>query len=72
MIKNMVNDWAKAIGYSVAIRRLVLRNLGVSTAEHLCHGRYRATPREMLAQVLMEEMAKDGFVLPEKIASGQN
>jgi len=71
MIKNMVKDWAEKIGHSDAIKRLVNRNLGVSTADHLCHGRYRATPREMLAQVLMEEMAKDGFVLPEKIASGQ-
>ena len=71
MIKNMVKDWAKAIGHSVAIRRLVLRNLGVSTAEHLCHGRYKPTPREMLAQVLAEEMAKDGFLITDK-AAGQN
>lgn len=65
-ITKLVKTWAEKIGHTEAIKRLVARNVAVSTADKLCAGRYESTPRDLLAQVLVEEMAKDGVSLADE------
>jgi hypothetical protein len=55
--------WAEKIGHDQAKKRLVLRDVNVTTADKLCEGRYQSEPRRKLAKILREEMAKDGFTL---------
>jgi hypothetical protein len=62
---NMTSRWAKKIGRRVAMSRLLSRDVAAATAEKLCTGRYKSSPRERLADILREEMAKDGFFTDE-------
>lgn len=62
-IMRLVKSWAEKIGHRTAIKRLVNRNIAVTTADKLCAGRYESVPRDLLAETLLEEMAKDGFAL---------
>lgn len=55
--------WAKKIGRTQAISRLLQRDVSVATAEKLCTGRYPSVPREKLAEILSDEMSKDGFTV---------
>jgi len=45
--------------------RLLSRNVAGGTAEKICYGRYPSAPREILAEILKEELMKDGFVIVE-------
>lgn len=59
----LADRWAKSIGRRKAMGRLLGRNVAGGTAEKICYGRYPSVPREMLADILKEELEKDGFVL---------
>lgn len=65
-LKDAVVEWAKAIGENQAIARLIFRDVGVRTASRLCKGQYDSTPRGMLANILREEIKKDGITVPAK------
>jgi len=58
----LADSWAKKIGRRAAMGRLLNRNVAVATAEKICYGRYYSSPREILADILKEELFKDGFV----------
>lgn len=60
-ITKAVNLWSKKIGRKEAKKRLVARDVQAVTADKLCRGKYDSDPREWLAEILLEEMAKDGF-----------
>lgn len=62
----LVKRWVKKISKKEAIRRLADRRLSPITAEKICGGRYPSVPRDLLATVLLEEMAKDGIYLEDK------
>jgi len=59
-------SWAKQIGQKEAIKRLVARDVAVTTSEKLCTGRYFSQPRQWLSVILLEEMSKDGLTLDVK------
>lgn len=59
----MASRWAKKIGRRQAMSRLLMRNVSSGTAEKVCYGRYVSSPREALAEILKEEMSKDGFAV---------
>ena len=65
------SEWAEKIGRREALKRLINRDVPVSTAEKLVGGRYPGRPRTRLMTILIDEMAKDEFVMPDK-AAGQN
>jgi len=60
-ILRLVKDWVAKIGEGEVKRRLVMRGVGLSTADHIAHFRYRSTPKELLASILEDEMKKDGL-----------
>lgn len=60
---SMASRWAKKIGRRQAMSRLLARNVSSATAEKVCYGRYPSAPREILADILKEEMSKDGFAV---------
>lgn len=62
-LARMAPKWAKKIGSKRAIARLLARDVSVAAAEKLCAGRYPSEPRDKLAEILAEEMSKDGFTL---------
>lgn len=68
-IAKLISKWAKHVGRGPAIGRLIERGVNVSVAEKLCTGRYKSEPRDLLANVLLDEMAKDGFRLASEEAS---
>lgn len=61
----LADRWAKKIGRRQAIGRLLSRNVSVAAAEKICYGRYQSSPREILAEILKEELMKDGFEIIE-------
>jgi hypothetical protein len=61
----LADRWAKSIGRRKAMGRLLSRNVAGGTAEKICYGRYPSTPREILAEILKEELEKDGFAIVE-------
>lgn len=60
-VLKLVPEWASSIGQTTAMRRLIDRGLGLSTADKMVHGRYGSTPKDVVAEILIDEMAKDGF-----------
>lgn len=62
-LKQKTYEWAQAVGMNKAIARLIERDVGVRTASRLARNQYESEPRGMLANILKEEMAKDGFSL---------
>lgn len=65
----LVRSWALKIGPHEARKRLVLRDLAPTTATLIVSGRYVSTPTPVTANILLEEMAKDGITLTDVIAS---
>lgn len=59
----LVTLWVEKVGKKEALRRLVIQEVPPVTAEKIVSGRYVSTPRDLLAKVLREEMAKDGLNL---------
>jgi len=68
-LKTTVIKWAKKIGKHVAYSRLVLREVSPSTTDKLIAGRYVSEPETWVRDVLLDEMAKDGFSLAGEKAS---
>jgi hypothetical protein len=58
----LVHRWVDRVGTKTVIKRLVIRGVAPSTAEKISHKRYQSNPRDLLEQVLLEEMAVDGIV----------
>lgn len=65
----LVRAWVEKVGRKDALRRLVIQEVPPVTADKIISGRYSSTPRDLLAKVLLEEMAKDGFTLESEEAS---
>lgn len=61
----LADRWAKEIGRRQAVGRLLSRNVSIATAEKICYGRYYSSPREMLADILKDELMKDGFAIEQ-------
>lgn len=59
----MVSGWAAKIGDKEAMKRLIVRGVGLATSEKIVHGRYHSTPKSLLSTILEEELSKDGFNL---------
>lgn len=70
-IAKLVADWTKQVGKRQALVRLISRGVPTSTAEKLATGRYDSEPRDLLADVLENEMAKDGVTLGRGESSGE-
>lgn len=68
-LNQAVKKWAAKIGPEAVTIRLITRGVNVSVADKLATGRYPSKPRNLLAKVLIEEMAKDGFELAGEKAS---
>lgn len=65
----LVATWVKQIGKEDAEKRLVNAGIPAITVDRIVAGRYGATPRNLLAQALLAEMAKDGISLADEAAS---
>lgn len=62
-VLKMVGSWVSKVGRRDAMKRLIARGLALTTVDKLISLRYTSTPRDMLAEVLLEEMAKDGITV---------
>ena len=56
-------NWVKKIGKKEAMKRLVVRGVALSTAYKVCSMKYESTPGTLFAEVLIDEMEKDGISL---------
>ena len=66
-VLKLVSQWVKEVSPEVALNRLITKQLvKVATADKICSLRYTSVPRDKLANKLLKEMAKDGFVLADK------
>lgn len=65
-LKATIVEWANAIGANEALARLVRQKISPSMAEKLIRGRYPSEPIEIVRDVLLRELAKDGFVLTDE------
>jgi hypothetical protein len=68
-IARLRKAWVQKVGANVAVARLISGGLSISTAEKICADRYPSTLRDKLCEVLLAEMAKDGFELAGMKAS---
>lgn len=59
----LAKRWVKQVGVRPAIARLISRGVSVATADKICNGRYHSTPKDLLAEVLLDVMGQDGFTL---------
>lgn len=59
----LVKIWAQNIGAHEAKKRLIVRDLSPTAADKMVRGNYPSTPNPLTTGVLLDEMAKDGFVL---------
>jgi hypothetical protein len=62
----LVAEWAKQVGKSEALTRLIQKNISSSMAEKLVAGRYSSEPIATIRMILLKEMARDGFVLQDE------
>jgi hypothetical protein len=51
------------IGPRETERRLILQNVGVSTAQHLVRGIYSSTPGFHIAKIIIDEAKREGIYL---------
>lgn len=65
-LKQAVIEWSDKIGAHKARARLAERKLSTSLIDKLLGGRYPSTLKPLYAEVLAQEMAKDGFVLTDE------
>jgi hypothetical protein len=68
-VLRLVPVWADKIGGQNAKIRLINRKIGLSTADKMVRRCYHSTPGDRVADILLEEMAKDGISLSDEIAS---
>lgn len=64
-----LRKWLSKCGRDEAMIRLIRGGLSSSTAEKICYDRYPGTMRNKVARILIEIMAKDGFILVDEKAS---
>jgi hypothetical protein len=65
----LVRPWVQKIGRSEAKKRLSDRKISLATADKIVRNDYPSTPGELITEILLEEMAKDGFSLADEKAS---
>lgn len=69
LVVRMVPKWKAKVGPKEALRRLVIAGVPPVTADKIVSGRYRSTPRDLLARAILREMEKDGLTLSKGRAS---
>ena len=55
-----VKEWSDRVGREQAVETLVNGGISRITAARICRGSYPSTPKELVARVLREAIAKDG------------
>jgi hypothetical protein len=63
---DQVKQWSDKIGRKTAVERLVQGGISPVTATRICGGRYKSTPKELVARVLRAELSKDGLLKATK------
>lgn len=62
----LIPVWVSKVGNRQAIARLILRGMSASSAEKICSDRYPSPIKGLVLETIIEEMAKDGFTLPDE------
>lgn len=65
-VKKSFKKWVTKVGEPDAVHRLMKRGIGLSTVDQLMSERYDHEPRGTNRVAILEEMAKDGFVLTDE------